>query len=108
QPARGLARELLDVREKRDDVVTRGLLDRQDPLRIELALRARDDLVRGAGRHEARLLHRATDGDLDLEPELEPRLVLPQRGELRTAVASDHPGASYRTRHAATRARASV
>ena len=50
QPARRLARELLDVGQERDDVVARGRLDLEDARGIELAARRRRGPARGARR----------------------------------------------------------
>jgi hypothetical protein len=90
QPARGLAGELLDVRQERDDVVARGGLDREDALRVELAARCGADLIGGACRDSAGGFHRATHGELDVEPQLESMLVVPQRRELGATVTRDH------------------
>jgi hypothetical protein len=92
EPARRLARELLDVGEERDDVVARRRLDLEDARRIELAGRAGRDAIRSAGGHAAGALHRATRGQLDREPQLEAILIVPQRGELGSTVARDHLG----------------
>ncbi len=89
QPARWLTGELLDVGQKRDDVVPRGLLDLEDARGVELAGGGRADRLGGA-RRDDRTFHRLADRQLDLEPELEPVSVVPQRGELGAAIASDH------------------
>ena len=90
EPARGLTGELLDVRQERDDVVTCGRLDLEDPRGSSLPAAAARMLFRTAHRHRARVFHRPADGQLDFEPELESILVFPESCELGPTVTRDH------------------
>jgi len=78
------------VREERDHVVPRLLLDLEDARRVQLASRGLADLRGSAGRDRARAFHRLAHRELDREPLLEAVTVVPQRRELWPAIARDH------------------
>ncbi len=111
QPACVRPGQLLDVGQKRDDVVAGLPLDFQDPRRIELSRRGRAHSLVGAGRNDRPRLfgHRGAGGQLHLEPALEAARVGPQGAEIGPAVAVDQGppySASPPPRQGSARARA--
>ena len=91
QPTRGLAGELLDMREKRDHVVPRLLLDLEDPLGgSSLPCAASRTFAAVPTGTVPGVLHRLAHGELDREPQLEAIGVVPQCRQLGPAVARDH------------------
>ena len=89
------ADDLGKVGQEGDHVVFRLALDRVDAPDIEHGVSsARPHGRRGLARHLAKLRHRVERVGLDLEPDAEPGLRLPERDHLRAAVAGDHAAVS--------------
>ena len=83
--------ELLDVREEGDDVVLGRALDLVDAGGVEDELLGAD-AGGGAGGDEARLLHRLTGGELDVEPDGKAAGGRPEISDVGGGVAGDHAG----------------
>ena len=80
-----------EVREEGDDVVLGLALDLVDARDVELGVAALvPDLLGGVLRDDAQLGHGVGGVRLDLEPDAEARLGLPDRRHLGAAVAGDH------------------
>lgn len=92
QPARGLTRQLLDMGQKGNDVMPRDLLDLVDRGAVELVSKTADP-VGCSGRHDTRVFHGATSGDLDVEPRLVFALGRPKIPKIGRCVAGNHVGA---------------
>src|SRR5215831_1000496 len=88
QEAGGLADMLRQIGEEGDDVVLHLALDGVDAIDLEPALLP-DRLGRGL-RNESERGHGIAGMRLDLEPDAEPVLRLPDRRHLRPAVAGNH------------------
>jgi hypothetical protein len=98
QPARGLARQLLDVGQERDHVVARALLVLEDPRRVQLADGLRPHGGRRPGRDRPRLLHLGAGRQLDAQPDLVAMTVGPQLEQLGARVSGNHPCAPVLTK----------
>ena len=91
--ARLRADDLGEMREEGDDVVLDLALDRVDPLDIEGRVAALvPDLLRRRLRDDAELGHGVGGMRLDLEPDAEAGLRLPDRSHLGAGVTRDHAG----------------
>src|SRR6201994_2536204 len=84
-------RDLGEMSQESDDVVPRLPLDLVDAGDIEgRILRLGPDRLRGILRDHAELRQCIRRMRLDLEPDPEPRLRLPDRGHLRAGIAGNH------------------
>src|SRR3546814_8241483 len=86
--ARGFTDMLGDVGEEGDDVVLHLRLDRVDSVDLERAFLP--DRLCGLPRHHAQLGERIGGVRLDLEPDAEFRLRLPDRDHVRAGIAGNH------------------
>ena len=89
--------DLRQMGEKRDDIVLDLALDRIDAIDVEGGIPALGpDRLRGLLRHHAEFRQRIGCMGLDLEPDAEPRLRVPDRGHLGAGVTGDHATLPYR------------